>query len=154
MHCIPLNILPAEVLMQCFYWFYQDHAWFAAQQNWLTVVSVTCCVLLYIFYDQLYTAGFSTLPSFPSKLEKCQCNVTASFPRQLLFPENQDSARVLQALLCGDYWMWPLNRVSSADLTVYPSPQSYVPSAAREKEPPVLLLLSDLWCCALLGPTV
>lgn len=31
MQCIPLNILLAEVLMQCFYWFYQDHTWFAAQ---------------------------------------------------------------------------------------------------------------------------
>lgn len=144
----------AEVLMRCFIDFYQDHTWFTAQQNWFTVVPITFCVLLYIFCEQLYTAGISTLSSFPNKLEKCQCNVTAPFPRQLLFPEIQDRVRVLPALSCGDYWMWPLNRVSSADLTVYPSQQSYVPSAAGEKEPPVWLLLSDLWCCALLDPIV
>lgn len=68
MRCIPR--------MQCFIDFYQDHTWFTAQQNWLNVVPVTFCVLLYIYCEQLYTAGISTLSSFPNKLEKCQCNVT------------------------------------------------------------------------------
>ncbi len=105
-------------------------------------------------YDQLYTAGSQLCPLFRAT-GKVPGNVTAPFPRLLRFPENQGQVREcyrpcrVEITGCG---LW--DRMSSADLTVYPIPTELCPWAAREKEPPVLLLLSDLWCCALLGPIV
>jgi len=92
----------AEVLMLCFYWVYQDHTWFTAQQNWLTTVPVTFCVLLYIFFlwANLYCRHFNpVLFSKQTGKVPVQCD-SAPFPHQLLFPEIQHRVRVLQALSC------------------------------------------------------
>jgi len=145
----------AEVLMLCFYWFYQDHTWFTAQQNWLTAVPVTFCVLLYIFFvSKFILQAFQPCPLFQTNWKSASAMWLCTVPTPAAVPWDPAQSESAAGPVVWDYWMWPLNRVSSADLTVYPSPRSYVPSVAGGKEPPVWLLLSDLWCCALLDPIV